>query len=346
MGGWAGLLSVGDVSDLRPFIESRLGPVPLIAGVGHDGQANFAIAVDPASQAVIDLLDNPAYRYRRVLLPVLAGAFGVLPPEAVVGGLVIWSAIGMALGAVAVAHLADRFGTGAWVAATGFANPGVWRSAQLLTVDALAFGLSFSGLAMWLSNRKRLALVCLALGCLAKEYYALIPVGLAVWEWWRRRKVVRLVLWSLGPIAIWTLFTELWIGGGFGEGTGFGFPLIGFVRGVGSWPRVWELSPREVMFGSIAIAGLVLAAVGPFLAKDRLLQLLAWPWVAVGILLSVPVWQTGNNVVRILAPTLVFGALAFGSWRRQRLEFAHPHAGTPLRASGLGGETDRSRDQV
>ncbi len=78
-GDWTGLVNTGRQSALRPLIEAELGPVSTVEQAGHDGQFSYLIAVDPLGRGEApQLFDHGAYRYRRILLPALAGGFGCL----------------------------------------------------------------------------------------------------------------------------------------------------------------------------------------------------------------------------------------------------------------------------
>ena len=149
-GDWTGLVNTGRQSALRPLIEAELGPVSTVEQAGHDGQFSYLIAVDPLGRGEApNLFDHGAYRYRRILLPALAGGFGLWDGEGALAGLIVWSAIGMGLATAAVADLGASFGTRPWVVAGVLANPGVWLSVQLLTPDVLALGLALTGVALW-----------------------------------------------------------------------------------------------------------------------------------------------------------------------------------------------------
>jgi hypothetical protein len=51
-------------------------PIATVPGGGYDGQFYAIIALDPVSNHTKIALDNPAYRYRRILLPVIAHVLG------------------------------------------------------------------------------------------------------------------------------------------------------------------------------------------------------------------------------------------------------------------------------
>jgi hypothetical protein len=60
-------------------------PVATVPGGGYDGQfyAQIAVQPEPTSPVVQKALDNPAYRFRRILLPLLAHVLGGGQPWAI-----------------------------------------------------------------------------------------------------------------------------------------------------------------------------------------------------------------------------------------------------------------------
>src|SRR3972149_9882916 len=50
---------------------------------GYDGQFAYYIAIDPAPRVVAPKLDAPAYRYQRILYPLLAPALALGGPAAI-----------------------------------------------------------------------------------------------------------------------------------------------------------------------------------------------------------------------------------------------------------------------
>ncbi|MGH8928875.1 MAG: hypothetical protein ACRDWH_11025, partial [Acidimicrobiia bacterium] len=181
-GDWTGLLGVGTGTELASFIENDLGPVYEWADVGHDGQISYAIARDLSGQIVPPLLDHPGYRYRRILYPAASGLGGLLPPMPTLVGLIVLAAVGLAMSSVGVMIMARRLGLTRWTWLVVALLPGTWLSAQLLTTDSLALGLSLLGLAWWLDEKRVAGGVLLALAPLSKETYVLVGLVLAVWE--------------------------------------------------------------------------------------------------------------------------------------------------------------------
>jgi len=97
-GDWAVLVRVGAEKPHRAHIEEELGPIVCLDALGHDGQINYLIARDPfcrhETQVILSEFDNPPYRYRRILYPLLAGWFGLLGPRAALAGLLFWLILG------------------------------------------------------------------------------------------------------------------------------------------------------------------------------------------------------------------------------------------------------------
>jgi hypothetical protein len=60
VGGFAGLLQVGEESAVRPLIEEQLGDIPLAPHSGHDGQISYAIGIGLIGDEVPALFDYGA----------------------------------------------------------------------------------------------------------------------------------------------------------------------------------------------------------------------------------------------------------------------------------------------
>ena len=306
---WTGLVNAGETSSLRPLIEAQLGPVATVEQAGHDGQFSYLIAVDPLGRGPApDLFDHAAYRYRRILLPALAGGFGLWDGEATLAGLIAWSAIGLGLATAAVADLGASFGTRPWVVAGVLANPGVWLSVQLLTPDVFALGLSLGGVALWRRGSRGWAVAALALAALAKDQYVLVAAGLAGWEWFRanRREAVLLGVGAATPLLLWSIWLTATMGEGLTPRGNFSVPLVGIFDATRGWA---DTGAKDLTFSLIAIAGLVLAAGIPFFVRSSLFRWLTWPWVLLAVISSGWVWDLGNNSLRVFAPLLALAVL-------------------------------------
>jgi len=307
-GGWAGLLSVGETSGLRPLIESELGEVPLLPFGGHDGQITYAIARQPFGGSVADQFIDAGYRYRRILYPLLAGLGGSLKGPALLGSLVVVAASGVGLATAAGAKLATQLGVARWTLLGILANPGVWLSVQLLTPDALAFGLALTGLTLWLTHRQRWAFLALVLAVLAKDQFLLVALGLAGWELTRgrRRAAISLLVVPVVPLLAWGAWLGTRMAGGLSPRGNLDLPFAGIIGAV----RFWADRPtRDLFFGVLALAAIGLSIWASRRTGPPLIRWLAAPWALIGIFSSTWLWDFGNNALRALAPALFFGLL-------------------------------------
>ena len=99
-------------------------------------------------------------------------------------------------------------------------NPGLVYATTIDTSEPVAAGLLAVVLLLWLRGRRVAALPLIAALCFMKEWFVLVPVGLALWELvqmlrrrrrdgWRR--VAALVL-SIVPFGLWYLYVLLRFG--------------------------------------------------------------------------------------------------------------------------------------
>ena len=304
VGGIAGLLEVGETSDLRPLIEAQLGDIPLADGAGHDGQIYYAMALDLNGDEVGPLLDHAGYRYRRILYPLLSSGFGILGGSALLIGMIVVTIVATAVAAGATAAVATKVGLSDWAALAVLLNPGVWLSVRLLTSDTLALALMMLGL-LALGTRLALPATFFALSTLAKDVFVVTPLGLAIGRDRRR--------WLIGGIAlsvllVWMTWLTVTLGDGFTGRGNISLPFVGIVNGSANWPN---LDVEELVFLGF---GLLTVLAGLVVGLSRR-SWLRWPilgWTALALISSDWVWDFGNNAARAFAPLAVLVALSFG----------------------------------
>ncbi len=146
--------------------------LPVYTKEGYDGQFTYYIARDPVSAA--SLIDVPAYRYQRILLPALGWllSFGMdqlIPFALVAVNLVALGVSTALLEQLLVTHKASR-----WYALGYALSLGVLGTVRLALPEVLAYGLCIAGL--WFLGRDRLpqSAIAFALAALAKEVTLLV----------------------------------------------------------------------------------------------------------------------------------------------------------------------------
>jgi hypothetical protein len=301
--GPAGLLQVGETSALRPIVEAQLGDLPLAPGPGHDGQIYYAIGLDLDGDEVAPLLDHGAYRYRRILFPLLASGFGFFDGPLLLWGMIVVVIASTAVASAALAATGRRLGLSEWVALAVILNPGVWLSVRLLTADVLAMALMALGLFLF-TRRPNAAAGAFAFSALAKDVFVVTPIGLAMTI---RRRWRLLALAPLGALIAWSLWLSLTLGDGFTSRQNLTWPLKGIRDAWANWA---SLGGEEWLYLAFALASVVAGLVSGLRAGWLRWPLLAWS--ALALVSSNWVWDFGNNAARAFAPLLLLVVLARG----------------------------------
>jgi hypothetical protein len=178
---------------------------------GYDGQFAYFIALDPRPAAVAEHLDVPAYRYQRILYPLLARLLALGQPALIPWMLVIINAAALVAGTYLVERwlLANRLSR--WYALTYGLWIGVVSAVRVDVSEPLCFVLIIAAL---LTRRRWLAAIWLALALLAKETALLFVAAFwlsAVFEalaqnrrpWLSApRAVLGVAAWASAPFAL------------------------------------------------------------------------------------------------------------------------------------------------
>lgn len=229
---------------------------------GYDGQYAYYIARDPAHAT--GCMDVPAYRYQRILLPMLGYAlsFGV---DNLIPVIFIAVNLGMLVFSVALLEtLMTNLRVSRWYALVYGLFFGVVIGVRVSTTEPLAYGLVI--VAIWLSQQEdehpwQQALLLLA-AVMAKETTMQFVAGyllyyVLVGRW---RDGLRLGLIVGIPFVIWQLYLYSWIGT-FGVGSGGGgatsFEIIPYN---GVWRILTETNNLAafVLLGMLVIPSTVL----------------------------------------------------------------------------------------
>jgi hypothetical protein len=300
VGGPAGMLQVGETSALRPIIEEQLGDIPLAEGPGHDGQIFYAIGVDLRGDRVGPLLDDAGYRYRRILMPLVASMLGLLDGQALLMGQIVVGLVSMSLAAGLVAAMSAEAGRSDLWALTVVLNPGVWLSVQLLTSDAMSLALMVLGLYFYVRRRDRSSGAWFALAGLAKDVILITPLSIGLRD---RRRTVLLI--PAVVLFVWMLGLTVTFGTGFNPRGNLAWPFMGIIRASSNWAH---LDLKESVYVAVALGFVVIGAVWSLRRSW-----LRWPivaWTVLALVSSNWVWDFGNNAVRAFAPIVVLVALA------------------------------------
>jgi len=241
--GWALQTEGGD-----PLALARLG-TRFSAGdpqgtEGYDGQFNIYIGRDPRPQAAAPYLDVPAYRYQRILLPLLGYLFSGGDQARLAWVLPILLLAAHTLGTWAVAALLAGFGVSRWYALVYGLFAGFSLSLRLDLAEPLAFALV--ALALLANQRQRpvLSWLSYALALFTRELTGIFVAAQLLADLFRGRwrqaaglAVTALLPYGIFQLWLWQVFGQPGIGSGGAMATGFEWiPFMGLWRvGLVSW---------------------------------------------------------------------------------------------------------------
>ena len=321
---WASMLRVGLDNPLRERIVGELGPITSASRTGHDGQLYYSIARDPfATGPTVEALltfDIPRYRYRRILVPLVAGGFGRFSPKVTLFSIVFWTIFGMSLMTIGIADLAYKFDLPGGSVFLAVANLGAIVSVMLLTPDVIALGLSLVGVSLVVRRRIRWALAVLAMAALTKETYLLVPLALAAWHWRQhdRRLAIALAAVPTLPLAIWSVWLWFVIPEIPQDAAVLGLPMQAMILKLGNWMQPGTLDAVQMAFAIYSIGSFGLAAGLLFTRRIPVLRWVMAPWLILAAFAGAAVWAIPTNVGRafsILWPLAVLLLFDRGGWK-------------------------------
>lgn len=216
---------------------------------GYDGQFYAQIALDPLLRGaeLAQIIDAPAYRARRILVPATAAAIGFGDPWWTLQAFALINVIcWFALGGLLLQHI-EGAGWLAFARWTGcMFSLGVLDSVRQSLVDLPALLLLVLAVT---AHAKALAPLWLGLGSLAKETNLLGAFALSCDPTPRpfplKRAAIALSAAGL-PLALWSVYVQQRLGassGGSGLGN-FTWPLLGVIKQT-------QYSLRELSLGNL-----------------------------------------------------------------------------------------------
>lgn len=268
---------------------------------GYDGQFVYYIARELDPQLVQPFLDVPAYRYQRILLPLVAhllslGYDGVIPWL-----LPLIILLSHFVGTWIVGELLARWGVNTWYALTYGLWVGFTLSIRLDLSEPVAYALVAGAILAWDRKKHLISYVLFGLSLFAKEVTVLFLIAAILTALLQRswRDLIGLVLISLLPFGIFQIwlmdvFGQAGIGSGGAMATSFEFiPLMGLFR-------IWLASPT---YGLAMMIVFIPAVVVPSI------------WGIIASLRKLIVWDINVVVFALLFNALAIPFLPFSTFR-------------------------------
>jgi hypothetical protein len=326
-------VTLSDASDrikFDPQYDYPRNPDERFVGQGYDGQFFYYIALDPPKAR--HYVDDPGYRYSRILYPLTARALAFGEPDGIPYALLLINLVAVAVGSAALAAWLARRGSSEWWALVYGLFPGLLLSVQRDLSEPLAFGLVAVGVYLFdFGGRRGVWAAALAFGLagLARETTLVFPLlfglsifggrpnasGVALAERHRVRATTGFIALALALPAAWAAVRLAWL-----DSLGHTHARITLVPLGGLLERSWELSRQPVELLLVALPAL-LWTVAALLGRTRdgtleracLVANVALALVFAGQL----VWQTYTGVGRAAAGVVLAALLCLPYVRRE-----------------------------
>ncbi len=203
---------------------------------GYDGQFVYYIARDPLNAP--PLIDVPAYRYQRVLLPALGWLLSLGQAPLLPFALLVVNGVALAGSTALLENLLRAANVSRWYALGYSLSLAALGGTRLTLPEPLAYGLCIAG--VWFIARDRWlpSALMFALAAFAKETTLVFAAGVGLHLLLQRKLPQAFTFGAviLVPFAVWQYGLYQWLGQpGIGSGgagaTGFEFiPLMGVIR--------------------------------------------------------------------------------------------------------------------
>lgn len=217
---------------------------------GYDGQFSYYIARNPSEAA--PCIDVPAYRYQRILLPLLGRMLAFGQDELIPLAFVLINLLALVGSTALFEQVLEAQGVSRWYALVYGLFFGLVISVRLSVAEPLAYGLVV--LAIWLSqfrsDKPILAAFALLAAAFAKETTGAFVAGFILYygleKRWRDALIMALIVGL--PFGLWQLYLYDWLGE-FGLGSGgagaTGFEIVPYN---GLWRLAYDEESKFAVF--------------------------------------------------------------------------------------------------
>jgi hypothetical protein len=311
-GNWTALFNTAPSWPRPAFLDSEnLYTFP--GSLGYDGQMYHLIAHDPwMTRGAVAAMDDPALRYRRILVPALAWAIALGRDSAIHAAYFVVILGFVFLGVYWLARVMVRQGRHPAWGLMFVLMPAVLVSMDRMTVDVALAALTV-GFVLYCENRWKV-LPILACAALTRETGLLLTAGLCLFLLSRRRFAD--LVWSgvsALPAISWYVYVSRYVSPGSLSGISSWIPLAGWIERV-AHPEVYLL-PRWQALAAVELDYVALAGIALMLGHAAWL---AWArrWNAraaaiyvfagaVVLIRSRSVWEDAFSYGRVATPLML-----------------------------------------
>lgn len=306
------------------IVGGRFDPGVSGDSLGYDGQFAYQIARAPLESS--RYLDAPAYRYQRILYPLLARLLSLGNATLLPWMLILINLVALPAGTALTERILAHYDVSRWYAITYGLYIGLLMPVRLDLTEPLAYLLVQAGVLAFSRRQSLRSAVWFMLAALARETTLLFAAAYVVYlitsrRWWTAFKWGALVA---APFLVWQGVLRVWLGSwGIGSGGALSTPfeIIPFH----GWWGIARLRPVAFAMMSLLVVPLaLLPAVLSIWASLRALWHKHWNPATLALLANAvvfPFLPTSNvldplGLSRVTAG-LVVAVLNFGARQRR-----------------------------
>jgi hypothetical protein len=306
-------------------VGERFDPSKTHQSLGYDGQFFYQIARDPATAWT--LVDVPAYRYQRILYPLLARALALGQPGWIPWTLLLINLVAIPLGTLVTEAILARQGSSRWYALVYGLFIGMLVCLRLDLAEPLAFLLVQLGVWSFLKQRPWQSAAWFGLAALTRETTLLFAAGFFLALLFQKQ-LLRAVAWgacAILPFALWHGVERLWLGSwGIGSGGALATPFE-IVPFRGWWGLALTNFPAFLLLSALVFPMAVLPTALSLVASGRALMRRAATPAVLALLINAAAFAflPTSNLYEPLGLSrttlaLVVAVLNFGADRRSK----------------------------
>jgi hypothetical protein len=210
-GNITGFFCIGSVLPLSPYLNPETTKI-VPDEIGYDGQLFLTIALDPLlkNPDSILALDNPPFRYRRILYPFLSYLISLgnrnLIPYVMVGLNVIAISLIVLLVSLYLKHYKQKTESSLCI----LSIPGIWIVLAFSTADVINSLWMIAAIYFYTIKSPKKLSVAIILACLTRETSLLIWLTFVILSIWEKHKNYLLYLIpAIFPAIFWNIYVLL-----------------------------------------------------------------------------------------------------------------------------------------
>ncbi len=254
LSGWVIIQADGDPLALAR-IGTKFSQGQVNGTEGYDGQFIYYVATDLNPGSVKDHLDVPAYRYQRILLPVLARVISLGNIQFIPWALLLINILAHGFGTWVLSSIFEQWKVNKWYALGYGGWVGIGLAARLDLPEPLAYTLVILALWAYLKKKSFMTWLFMGLALFAKEVTVVFLIAFLILYIYEKKwgemigmLAVACIPYGVFQLWLWTQFGQFGIGSGGAMATPFEIiPYMGVLR-IGKYSLVYLLM-MSIVFG-------------------------------------------------------------------------------------------------